>query len=114
MISQREVKRRYEKLMKKVETDDYYKIDLESRFNCYICSCGRMYKSKDVDAGCTPMMIPCNCGSYARSSFYKDVLPTEKHKIEWYRPSLEEVMKQRKNEHFLDHVFNGGLEMRFI
>ncbi len=116
MTSQREVKRRYLNLMQRVAKDDYYKIDLTNRTNCYVCeSCGHTTKTKDIDAGCTPMMFDCErCKGTARSMFYKDFAPDKEPTFEWYRPTLKEIMKYRRRPDMLDHIFNGGLCYRKI
>lgn len=118
MISQREVQKNYQKLMIDVQTDDYYKTDLASKVNCYSCTnCGHVTKTKDVDAGCTPMVIKCeSCkAGNARSHFYEDVAPEKEVTQEWYRPSLQETLKLRgKKSQLLEHVLNGGLLLRKI
>ena len=115
MQSQREIERKYNKLLKDVETDDFYKIDLTNRVNCYVCGCGHITKAKDVDAGVTPMMFSCEkCEETARSTFYKDIAPEQKPTIEWYRPTLKQVLKMRKNEGMLDHILQGGLDVRRV
>ena len=116
MESQREIERKYNKLLQKVANDDYYKVDLTNRINCYVCqTCGHVTKTKDVDAGCTPMMFNCEkCKSTARSTFFKDIAPNEKHTIEWFRPTLKQVLKMRRNPAMLEHIFNGGLDFRRV
>lgn len=115
MESQRSVERKYQKLMEDVATKDYYKIDLTNRVNCYVCSCGRITKTKDVDAGVTPFMFNCEkCGGEARSTFYKDIAPDQQPTIEWYRPTLKQVLKMRNKPGMLDHILQGGLDDRKI
>jgi len=112
MTSQREVTRVYEKLMHDVETKEFYtNIDLASKVNCYTCSkCKHITKTKDVDAGVTPFCFVCEkCGATATSSFYNDIAPHIDPTIEWYRPSLKETLKLRKDQSTLDHVLRGGL-----
>jgi len=114
MYSINEIKRRYNKLLEKVKTDDYYKIDLTNRVNCYVCqTCRHITKTKDIDAGVTPSMFTCEiCGNIAYSSFYKDIATDKKPTFEWFRPSLEQTIKMRKKPALLDHVLNGGLDYR--
>jgi len=116
MKSQREVIRKYEKLLQDVATKDFYKIDLTNRVNCYTCqSCSGITKTKDVDAGVTPFMHSCvYCGQTAYSSFYKDIAPSIKPVQEWYRPTLAQCLKMRSDEGLLEHVLNGGLDVRKI
>lgn len=114
-MSRREIQRRYEKLMHDVATKDYYtKVDLTNRVNCYVCtSCDHITKTKDSDAGVTPMFYRCeNCGGIGRSSFYNDIAPNQRPTKEWYRPSLKEALKLKSYE--LDHVLGGGLLIRKI
>lgn len=116
MISQREIERKYSKLLNDVETNDFYKVDLTNRVNCYVCqTCKHITKTKDIDSGVTPFMSHCeSCGNYAQSTFYKDIAPDQPHTWEWFRPSLKQVLKMRKNEGMLDHILSGGLELRKI
>jgi RNase P subunit RPR2 len=115
-ISVRELTRKYNELLKRVQEDDYYKIDLTNRFNCYICSnCDNIIKTKDIDAGTTPSMFKCKCcGQYMRSTFYEDILPNRQHTIEWYRPTLKQMNKYRNNPSMLDHLLRGGLAYREV
>lgn len=115
IVSQREVQRKYEKLMHDVATSDYYKVDLTNRVNCYRCGCGHVTKTKDIDPGVTPMSINCeSCNSSAYSSFYSDVAHFQKPTQEWYRPTLSECLKMRNKPAVLDHVLMGGLMKRPI
>jgi len=116
MESQGSVKRKYEKLLNDVATQDYYKKDLTNRVNCYVCkTCGHVTKTKDIDAGATPMIINCEqCSKDANSMFYNDVAPAKIPTIEWYRPSLKETLRLRKKPAYLEHVLSGGLLSRKI
>jgi hypothetical protein len=115
MLSQREIQRRYNKLVKDIQTNEFYKIDLTNRVNCYVCNCGHITKTKDIDAGVTPSMHKCEkCGEMARSTFYKDIAPKQYPTEEWFRPTLKQVLKMRKNEGMLDHILQGGLDIRKI
>ena len=115
MISKKQVEKKYAALLKNVANNDYYKIDLTNRVNCYTCICGHITKTRDVDAGVTPFMHKCEkCGKVAYSTFYKDISPNQKPTEEWYRPSLMECMKLRHEYYMLDHVLNGGLLVRKI
>ena len=110
MKSVREIKRLYNKMLEscgKVEPN---------RVNCYVCpNCKHITKTIDVDDGVTPFMNTCEiCGQFAKSTMYKDIIPWEKPTQEWYRPSLKETLKWRKNESMLEHILNGGLDVRTI
>lgn len=115
MESQREVERKYNKLMEDVKTNDFYtKIDLSNRVNCYVCTkCNLITKTIDVDAGVTPFMHTCeHCGEIAHSTFYKDIAPHLMPTQEWYRPTLDQCFKMRNKQGLLDHVLQGGLDVR--
>jgi len=114
MISQREVVRKYEALLKDVAKNNFYKIDLENRINCYYCTkCNRITKTQDIDAGVTPMMFTCRfCGNMARSTFYKDIAPDLIVHGVWYRPTLKQILKMRNKPEILDHILRGGLEYK--
>lgn len=115
MESQNQVEKKYKKLLHDVATNDFYKIDLTNRVNCYTCQCGHITKTKDVDAGVTPFYFKCECcGSVAQSTMYKDVAPEQTPTFEWYRPTLKEVLKMRNKPALLDHILNGGLDYRKI
>lgn len=116
MESQREVERKYKQLIHDVATKDFYKVDLSNRVNCYVCTkCKHITKTKDIDSGVTPFMHSCEvCGETAHSTFYKDIAPHLQPTQEWYRPTLEQVLKMRKKEGLLDHILQGGLDVRVI
>jgi len=115
MESQREIEKKYKRLMDDVATHDFYKVDLTNRVNCYVCSCRHITKTKDVDAGVTPFLSECEaCGRMAQSTMYRDIAPEKQPTIEWYRPTLKEVLKMRNKPMLLDHILNGGLDCRKI
>jgi RNase P subunit RPR2 len=116
MKSQREIQREYNKLLQDVATKDFYKVDLTNRVNCYVCqSCHAITKTIDVDSGVTPFIHLCeNCNGEAHSTFYKDIVPNRQPTQEWYRPSLKEVLKMRNKEGMLEHILQGGLDVRLI
>jgi len=115
MLSQREVEKKYNALMVRVKNDDYYKVDLTKRVNCYTCAAGHITKTRDIDAGVTPMFHTCEiCGIQANSTFFKDIAPHKETTQEWYRPTLKELLKKRNNPGYIDHVLNGGLAVRAV
>lgn len=116
-MNKKEIEKRYNNLLKKIETNDYYDIDLNNRVNCYVCDpCGSITKIRDADPGVTPFYYTCDsCGNpLAKSSFYNDVAPDMEPQHEWYRPSLSETLKFRKKTDVLDHILSGGLLIRKI
>ena len=110
MKSVKEITRMYNKMLASCG-----KVDA-NRVNCYVCTnCKHITKTIDVDDGVTPFMHTCEkCGKLATSTMYKDIIPWEKPTQEWYRPSLKETLKWRKNEGMLNHILNGGLDVRTI
>ncbi len=113
-LSKRQVEKRYNKLLADVKKSDFYtSIDLNNRVNCYVCSCGHITKTKDIDSGVTPFIFTCEkCEREARSTFFKDIAYGQNPTFEWYRPTLKQVLKMRKNPAWLDHVLKGGLDYR--
>lgn len=115
MKSEREVIREYNSMLKKVADRPMFG-DNGNGINCYVCEdCGHITKTIDIDLGVTPFMHVCeSCGSWARSTMYKDINPTVKPTQEWYRPSLKQCLKMRKHEAALQHILDGGLDFRTI
>lgn len=114
-MNNNELELKYKQLILDVQTNPFYtKIDLTNRVNCYICrECGHVTKTKDVDRGVTPFYHLCEkCGLLAKSTFYKDIVPDKPVTEEWYRPTLEQVLKMDRNSNMLDHILNGGLDVR--
>lgn len=113
MMSVRECTKLYNKMLKK-----HQKEVEPNRVNCYKCDrCGTITKTIDVDDGVTPFGHTCeHCGNpFATSTFYNDIAPKQRPTQEWYRPSLEETLKWRsKNESMMNHILNGGLDVRPI
>lgn len=113
-----EVEERYKKLLEEVKTLDFYtKVDLANRLNVYICDNKHRTITKDIDSGVTPFIIDCPvCNRDAKSVFYRieeGYKKTLKPQFEWYRPTLEELLKI---DHIgtRDHVLQGGLLKREI
>lgn len=119
-----EITQAYNKLLEEVKTDKFYtKINLANRVNAWICESQgvvspHIHGCKDIDAGVTPFIIQCRvCGGEAKSVFYRihpDAITSGRIKIEyeWYRPSLEETLKETPA--MIDHILKGGLKMRKI
>jgi len=109
----KEIEHQYLKLKYDVAHNDYYQIDLTNRTNVYTCKNGHTTKTRDVDAGVTPAMHSCEtCGELAHSSFYRDTHPHLEPTQEWFRPTLEEVLKMSIG--MREHILNGGLDVRAI
>jgi hypothetical protein len=108
-----EIEKKYNELLKDVETKDFYKVDLTNRVNCYVCDCGHITKTKDIDAGVTPFFFYCEkCNGMAKSTFFQDIAPDKQPTFEWFRPTLKEVFKMK--DVMIDHILDGGLEVRKV
>lgn len=112
MISQREVIKKHKKLLENIKSEEYHK----GKVNCYTCHvCKHITKTKDVDAGVTPMIISCEkCNNQAQSSFYNDIAPDQEPTKEWHRPPLHAIIKLRSKPSVLQHVLDGGLMLRNV
>ena len=98
-------------------TDEGFK----GKKNVYTCKQNHRTVTIDRDDGTTPFMIQCLfgpegsapvCKSMAESSFYRcDQSLVATH--EWYKPSAEE-MSREKRPAILQHVAMGGLLLRRI
>jgi len=89
---------------------------LAQPYNNYTCvACKKITKTVDLCGGTTSMGITCEfCEQSALSSFYVDSIPEEKAMLEWYRPTLKQTLKLRKNPSMLEHVLKGGLLKRYV
>jgi len=114
MDSQRSVTKKYNDML----TRDGQQQVAPNHVNCYTCpTCGRITKTIDRDVGVTPFMFSCetvNCEGMSTSSFYMDKAPDQEPTIEWYRPTLKQTLKMRKQPELLNHVLQGGLDYRNI
>lgn len=118
-MNKKQITKRYNQLLKDVESKEYYtETDLTNRVNCYVCdNCKTITKTIDIDSGVTPFIHSCkNCGGMAKSTFYRDIEPRLKPTEEWYRPTLEQILKFNKkgNIAMVDHILKGGLAVRKI
>ena len=108
-MKKNKIKEKYEWVL------DYYKNDNPNGINCYVCDkCGHITKTIDTAPGVTPFLHDCEvCGEFARSTFYKDIIPDQEPTQEWFRPTLEECYEM-ECEACLEHILNGGLDVRTI
>ena len=108
MSKTKQITKRYVRIV------NYYKGVAPKGVNCYLCRCGHITKTVDIDAGATPFLFTCEkCGELATSTFYSDSVPDREPTFEWYRPTLEQVLKI-EDEDILFHILSGGLEFRKI
>lgn len=109
----KDVEHEYLRLQHDVATNEFYQTDLTNRTNVYTCKNGHLTKTRDVDPGVTPMFYSCEtCGESATSSFYRDTHPELEPTQEWFRPTLEQVLKMDIG--MREHVLQGGLDIRKI
>jgi hypothetical protein len=119
-MTEQQIEEKYNALMQDVATKHYYtRINLTNRVNCYVCPspiCNHITKTRDVDAGVTPMHHRCEkCGGWASSTGYRDFRPDQQPTQEWFRPTLEQVQQiAKENPYLLDHILSGGLDVRPI
>lgn len=116
MESQREIERRYMRMLDAVR--QAAPSTSRTGINCYVCQnkdCGHVTKTIDVDRGTTPFIYNCEkCNAEAISTFYKDIAPEKEPSIEWFRPTLQQTQKYKSNPGMLDHILDGGLDDRKI
>lgn len=111
MESVRSVTRKYLEMVKLAESQE----PSYGTVNVYDCSNGHSTTTKDVDKGTTPFVIGCRfCKELAQSRMYRTGQNPEVIHVEFYRPSLKEALKLRKNPNLLEHVLNGGLLKREV
>ena len=97
------IKKQYTDLLKIVKTSNFFKTDLSKLVNCYVCECGHITKTIDVDAGVTPFFHICEkCGQKAKSTLYIDIAPQQQPTQEWYRPSLDQVISIKNNDSLVE------------
>lgn len=104
-----QIEKQYNKLVSEIEEKRMY--DGRGTVDRYICdTCGYMMHTTYKDKGVTPFTMPCpKCKGtmYHRQTFRKETVPDWVEVKNWYRPSLEEVLKM--NERTTEHILNGGL-----
>lgn len=96
--------------------DDQPLQDIRPRINVYTCrTCERSIVTVDRDEGVTPFLLGCRvggrCAGTMQSACYRadqTLTPT----YEWFKPSLKNA--RRKGPAMLDHVKQGGLDIRPI
>lgn len=105
----RDIQKRYKRITKE------YKGDADEVF-CYTCdNCGQTIKVRQKDKGIAPMGIACPfCNGDALNAV--DTARNIPVTHEWYRPSLDEVMKMAEEGRMfmLNFVLSGGLVRRKI
>jgi hypothetical protein len=108
-MNKKKIEKAYNQMLLNVEK---ISMDIDrSRINCYVCPAGHITKTVEIDKGVTPFMILCPyCDKMAQSTFYKEVAPDHIPRYEWYRPSLEETLKESASSR--QYILDGGLYHR--
>ena len=102
-----EIKSRYEKMVKTIETANMY--DGRGTYDLYECEkCGCKKFTTYKDKGVTPFMLTCpNCKNGMQHTYTFRNVPEETEVEQFVRPSLDIAYKL--NDAQLYHLFNGGL-----
>lgn len=87
--------------------------------NVYVCqSCKKSIVTIDIDEGVTPFMIDCeatkDCKGTMYSSFYGDDCQSLVPEFEWYKPTCFDQYPEEYREAMMEHVNDGGLDIRRI
>ena len=109
MIQKENIEKRYNELVKEIEGKRMY--DGRGTVDRYTCdTCGHIIYTTYRDKGVTPFTIKCTrCGGtkYHDKTYDKKTVPSYVMVMDWYRPSLEDVLKM--SDSMIEHVLNGGL-----
>lgn len=112
MLSQRKTIAAYNGMLSIVNAQK----ESDNTVNLYTCenkSCGNTVKTVDVDRGTTPMVLDClKCRGKMKSSFYQNIPDKPDVTMEFFRPELNKVLKQRDNQNLMNHILDGGLLLR--
>lgn len=103
------IEEKYNELVKSIETKRMY--DGRGTVDRYTCdTCGHIIYTTYRDKGVTPYTMRCSrCGGtkYHDKTYDKKIVPNYVTVMDWYRPSLEDVLKM--SDGMIEHVLNGGL-----
>ena len=103
------IKEQYDKLVNEIEGIKMY--DGRGTVDRYICdTCGHMTHTTYKDKGVTPFTMRCDkCGGtmYHRKTFTKESVPDWVEVKNWYRPTLDQTLKE--SQPVIEHILNGGL-----
>lgn len=108
-MKREDIEKAYNKLVTEIEEKQMY--DGRGTVDRYVCdTCSDMMHTTYKDKGVTPftMMCPKCCGTmYHRQTFTKESVPHWVEIKNWYRPTLEQMLKM--NEGTIKHILDGGL-----
>lgn len=103
------IKEKYDKLVSEIEGMKMY--DGRGAVDRYVCdTCGYMTHTTYKDKGVTPFTMRCpKCGGdmVHRQTFKKDTVPDWVEVKNWYRPTLDQTLKE--SEPAIEYILNGGL-----
>ena len=108
-MEKKQIEEIYNKLVSEIEGMKMY--DGRGTVDRYTCdTCGYMMHTTYKDKGVTPFTMRCpKCKGemYHKQTFIKETVPDFVEIKNWYRPSLEELLKM--DEGTIEHVLDGGL-----
>ena len=117
-MSEKELNRKYKSMLLLNANEGY---DGRGKgVDVYTCDkCGKQIFTRYKDKGVTPFTIACRekgcCGTMMHKTTIHESEATERNAtvINWVRPSLEWVNKQRKKgrDGLVEHIHHGGLMM---
>lgn len=103
------IEKRYNELVKEIERKIMY--DGRGTVDRYTCDdCQMIIYTTYRDKGTTPFSMRCRrCGGtmFHDKTYDKKTVPGYVIVMDWYRPSLEDVLKM--SDGMIEHVLNGGL-----
>ena len=108
-MTKKQIEKKYNALVGRIEDMGIY--DGRGTVDRYECEkCGCVMHTTYKDKGVTPFATSCReCGGLMRhtKTFSKEVVPTHIKVINWYRPTLKQVLKMPDG--IVEHILNGGL-----
>lgn len=108
-MKREDIENKYNDLIAKIENIRMY--DGRGTVDRYVCEdCGMIMYTTYRDKGCTPYTMRCKrCGGTMchDKTYDKNIVPNYVMVVDWYRPSLEDLLKM--SDGMIEHVLNGGL-----
>lgn len=108
-MEKKTIEKQYNELVRHIEEMRMY--DGRETVDRYVCdTCGHMMHTTYKDKGVTPFTMRCRkCGGtmYHRQTFKKETVPDWVTVKNWYRPTLEQTL--REGQPTIEHILNGGL-----
>ena len=108
-MNKEQIEKQYSKLVSGIEEMKMY--DGRGTVDRYICdTCGCMMHTTYKDKGVTPFTMRCpKCGGtmYHKRTFIKETVPDWVEVKNWYRPTLEQTLREKQP--IIEHILKGGL-----